>query len=313
MNLRHIFVQPSIMYYTWQVEALLINLMELGVNLNYIDVVCSVNENVDFWKQMASHYNSVRFFFYDDTRETKKYISSIRPHILEKHFRNHPELKNEAIFYHDCDILFTGRIDFSKFTQDDNTWYLSDTTSYIGYNYIISKGQNVFDKMVEIVGIDPQLVIKNQENSGGAQYILKGIDADFWADVYRDSENLFYEITQLNNEIKRDNPEYHELQIWCADMWALLWQGWKRGFNTKIDPELSFSWGTSPISEWDKHKIYHNAGVTSGDNGQFYKYLYRNQLPYYEKLDLKNEQCNYNYYKFLEKVGKLSVLKFFTK
>jgi hypothetical protein len=75
MNIRHVVVQPSIKYYTWQVEVLLINLMQLGINPNNIDVVCSVNEHIDIWKNMASHYNAVRFSFYDDTRETKKYIS----------------------------------------------------------------------------------------------------------------------------------------------------------------------------------------------------------------------------------------------
>jgi len=312
MTVRHVVVQPSIKYYTWQVEVLLINLMQLGINPNHIDIVCSVNEHIDIWKNMASHYNAVRFSFYDDTRESKKYISSIRPHILEKHFRQFPELSQEVIFYHDCDILFTDKIDYSKYVNDDNTWYLSDTVSYIGYDYIISKGQEIFDKMVEIVGIDPQLVIDNQNNSGGAQYILKNIDADFWADVYRDSENLFHEITEINNQIKRENPGYHEIQIWCADMWAVLWNGWKRGIKTVVDKELDFSWGTSPINQWSQYKIYHNAGVTDSEGGtRFYKYEYRDILPYYTNLPLKNDLCSFNYYQYIRYCGRLSVLKWF--
>ena len=38
--MRHIIVQPSIDYYTWQIEVLINNLIEIGVNPNYIDVVC---------------------------------------------------------------------------------------------------------------------------------------------------------------------------------------------------------------------------------------------------------------------------------
>lgn len=305
---RHIVVQPSIFYYAWQVEVLIHNLIEIGTNPNNIDIVCSKNENLDLWQKMATHYNTVRFFFYDDTRDNPKYISSIRPHLLQKHFTNRPELKDEVIFYHDCDIIFTKPIDYSKWLEDKTTWYLSDTVSYIGYNYIISKGQEVFDKMVQIVDIDPKLVIDNQKNSGGAQYIMKNVDADFWADVYKDSENLFYQITQLNNQIKATNPKYHEIQIWCADMWAVLWNAWKRGYETPIDKNMSFSWGTSPISEWDKHNIYHNAGVTT-NKGQFYKYDYRSKLPYYTELEVGSNLCNYNYYQYVKKVGKKSIIK----
>jgi hypothetical protein len=305
---RHIVVQPSIFYYAWQVEVLIFNLIENGTNPNNIDIVCSKNENLDMWQKMATHYNTVRFFFYDDTRENPKYISSIRPHLLEKHFTNRPELKDEVIFYHDCDIIFTKPIDHSKWLEDNKTWWVSDTISYIGYNYIISKGQEVFDKMTQIVDIDPQLVIDNQPNSGGAQYIMKNVDANFWADVYKDSENLFFEVTKLNNEIKSKNPKYHEIQIWCADMWAVLWNAWKRGFITKVDQDMSFSWGTSPMKEWEKHNIYHNAGVTT-NNGQFYKYDYRAKLPYYTDLEVSDSLCNYNYYQYVKKVGKKSILK----
>jgi len=305
---RHIVVQPSIFYYSWQVEVLIHNLIEMGTNPNNIDIVCSKNEDINLWEKMATHYNIVRFFFYDDTRENPKYISSIRPHLLQKHFTNRPELKDEVIFYHDCDIIFTKPLDYSKWLEDKNTWFLSDTISYIGYNYIISKGQEVFNKMAEIVDIDPQLIIDNQLNSGGAQYIMKNIDADFWADVYKDSENLFFEITKLNNQIKQNNPKYHEIQIWCADMWAVLWNAWKRGYETPIDNDLSFSWGTSPISEWNKHNIYHNAGVTS-NKGQFYKYDYRSRLPYYVDLEVGSNLCNYNYYQYVKKVGKKSIIK----
>ena len=243
-NLRYICVQPRLLYYAWQVEVLINNFIKHGINPNNIDILVawnpddlttSVQENVDAWNKLASHYNSVRFFFYQDTREQPiHYISSVRPNILKQHFKAHPELESEAIFYHDCDIVFTKTPNWNQFLND-TVWYLSNTNSYINYDYIKSKEHNIYEKMCEIIGINPIIPKLMNSNSGGAQYLIKNINADYWEKVEKDCEQLFYQITQLNNQIKSNNPEYHELQIWCADMWAVLWNGWLLGHETKVE------------------------------------------------------------------------------
>lgn len=306
--MRHIIVQPSIDYYTWQIEVLINNLIEIGVNPNYIDVVCDNQKKNGNWDTLANHYNYVRFFFYDDTREKPKYISSIRPHLLAKHFKAHQYLEKEVIFYHDCDILFTKPYDASIFEGDD-TWYVSDTVSYIGYNYIKSKGDDILKKMCEVVGIDEQVLIDNELNSGGAQYIMKNIDYKYWEEVYRDSENLFIKISAMNVIKKKNDPKYHEIQIWCADMWAVLWNGWKRGNNIRVHKSLDFSWSTSDIKDWDSKGIYHNAGVTEESKNMFFKGNYINSLPYKTDLVLDGKVCSTKYYEYIQKISKITVLK----
>lgn len=303
--IRHIIVQPSIDYYTWQVEVLINNLIEIGVNPNYIDIVCDSYKTAN-WIKLANHYNYVRFFFYDDTRKNSKYISSIRPHLMAKHFNAHPYLENETIFYHDCDIYFTKPYN-SELLESTNNWYLSDTRSYIGYEYIKSKGEDIFDSMCDITNINKQVVIDNEKNSGGAQYVMKNLNSKYWEDVYNDSENLFINISKLNIEKKRQNQEYHELQIWCADMWAVLWNAWKRGINTEIIKELDFSWATSGINEWNSKNIYHNAGVIKAGD-MFYKGDYINSLPYNTDLSLNNNLCSSAYYNEVKRIGKKSVI-----
>jgi hypothetical protein len=293
------------------------NFIEQGINPNNIDILVAWNpndktsdpENKEPWDKLASHYNNVRFFFYQDTREQPiHYISSIRPNVLKQHFKAYPELFNEVIFYHDCDILFTKKPDFNAFLND-KIWYLSNTNSYINYEYIRSKGQDVYNKMCEIVNIDPLIPQLMNSNSGGAQYILKNIDEAFWEKVEKDSEQLFHQITQLNNEKKIADPTHHELQIWCADMWAVLWGGWLRGSETKVIPELDFSWGTDPIERWDKTAIYHNAGITCACGRQFYKGSYMEKLPYdIEEGAFKTTTCGFNYVKEIIKTGKKSCL-----
>jgi hypothetical protein len=144
-------------------------------------------------------------------------------------------------------------------------------------------------------------------NSGGAQYILKYIDAEYWEKVEKDSEQLYYQITQLNNQKKVDDSTYHELQIWCADMWAVLWNGWLRGNETKVVPEMDFSWATDPIKRWEETTIFHNAGVT--DIGRyFYKGIYQNQLPYNIEDTFDEQFCSKLYFNEIKETAQKSCL-----
>ncbi len=176
-------------------------------------------------------------------------------------------------------------------------------------HYIKSKGDDVLELMCNIVDITPEVIKENQLNSGGAQYIMKNVDAQYWNEVYMDCENLYGEITKLNDAKKIENPSYHELQIWCADMWAVLWNAWKRNYTTKCDPLLNFNWTTTPIDQWNTNCIYHNAGVTNSSDGMFFKNAYTMQLPYNIALDSpKNGVCVFNYFNYVQEVGSRSFL-----
>lgn len=316
-NLRYICVQPRILYYAWQVEVMLNNFIEQGINPNNIDILVAWNpddktsdpHNVEAWDKLRTHYNTVRFFYYQDTRRQPiHYISSIRPNILKQHFAAYPELENEAIFYHDCDVLFTKPPDFNRFLNDE-VWYLSNTNSYINYDYIVSKGSDVYEKMCEIVGMNPIIPKLMNSHSGGAQYLMKNVNQYYWQKVETDCELLHRDITKLNIEKKAADPSHHELQIWCSDMWAVLWNGWLRGNETKIVPEMDFCWATDNIEYWDKRTIYHNAGVTCSCGRQFYKGSYIDKLPYdIQQEHFKDSVCGYNYVKEIIKTAQKSCL-----
>lgn len=299
---RLICSQPASTYYAWQVEVMLQNFIETGINLNHVDIVCSINpkSNPEVWTKLAKHY-AARFFFYrDDRPEPVSYISANRPWVLAKHFMSHKYLEDEAIFYHDCDMVFTKPFDFEKFEHDEIN-YGSDTRFYISHDYIIGKGEDVLHKMCEIVDVNPQLVKDNELNCIGAQYLLKSIDSDFWVNVYNDSERLFKELTPIGKQKKKENPNYHELQIWCADMWALLWNLWKRGSVTKVDPDFTFSWATSTEADWNKHYIFHNAGVTGPDKGLFYKGSFMEKAPFDSELIINPGSASKKYYELIKR------------
>jgi hypothetical protein len=310
-TLRFVSAQPAIPYYTWQVEVMINNFMEMGVNPNLVDIVCSIENGVipEAWLKLAQGYPA-RFFFYNDTRTTKHYTSSIRPNILKQHWLARPEIHCDTIFYHDCDITFTKPVKewITDEMINDEKWYGSDTRWYIGYDYIKGKGDDVLNKMCEIVGIDKKLVEANELNSIGAQYIMKDVNFYFWERVERECENLFKDITALNKEKKKLDPSHHELQIWCSDMWAVLWGAWKMGKETVCHPNMDFSWATESEETYFSRNIFHNAGITDSHKDLFQKFKFMDRLPYNTDLTIKEKMGSWHYYQLIQRIGQNSKL-----
>lgn len=310
--------QPATDYYAWQVEVYLDNFLSLGYNGNNIEVLGAFKEYVpDSWLKLQQKYPYVRFFFYKDEMGNCNYPPAIQAHILKKHFEVYPELSNEAIFFHDCDFVFTKYFDFSKFQHDDK-WYFSNTISYVGANYIESKGYhkterrgdgsapNILDGMAKVVGLCACTVRSRQDRSGGAQKLMKNLTKEYWQEVEEDSVNLYNWLLQ-----EKDNygdSEINDIQIWTASMWSELWNAWKYGNEVVVPKEFDFAWATCPIEKWDLVSFYHNAGVTSDNNGLFFKARYINEFPYGKDLNISNNRCSYKYYDMIKKTGETSVL-----
>jgi hypothetical protein len=311
-QLRFVCAQPASDYYSWQVEVMLHNFIEQGINLNYVDLICKVQNNQvpPHWDRLRRNY-AARFFFYNDTRITRHYISSVRPNILKQHWQANPHLVNEAIFYHDCDIIFTKPIKqwITNAMLSDQRWYGSDCRWYIAHSYILGKGQDVIDKMCEIMNMPESMIKDNELNAIGAQYLMKNVDADYWAQVERDCEELFYHVTALNQRKKAADPSHHELQIWCADMWAVLWGAWRKGYETECHPNFNFSWGTGSAQDFHNNNIFHNAGVVNNQQQRFYKADYMTRLPYDDELEIIQDSASWHYWQLIKRVGRSSVLK----
>jgi len=170
--------------------------------------------------------------------------------------------------------------------------------------------------MCEIVDVDKQLIIDNQDNSGGAQKLIKNVDASYWESVYEKSLRLFQEMTPIVNETFNRRKEMgindvHPLQIWTSSMWTELWEGLKRGYQVRVANDMNFMFYTNGIKDWDREDMmfYHNAGVANENEGMFFKGKWTNELPYDSVLENPNENlAGYKYYQFLKKVGENSCL-----
>lgn len=307
-QLQYVCVQPYTIYYSWQVDVMLNNFIQNGINESDIHILLSYDSEVDtktyyVWNKIIEKYKNVNFYFYPDTRVDKSYIPSIYFNALKQHIKEYSEFQKIPLYLFDCDSIFTKPVDFNHLLEDD-IWYLSDTIQYIGYNYVISKGEEQYKKMCEIVGINPMIPMEYNADSGGAQHIVKNSTYEYWDKVESDSIKLY---NFLSKEEKKWTKDEYPIQKWTSGMWSLLWNAWLFGHKTKVVKELDFCWATDGIYNWEKTNIYHNAGVTSDRKEMFNKIDYQNKLPY--NLDLAKIDKYYCNYKYVEEILKTKEVK----
>lgn len=305
--MKFICAQPAIDYYIWQVEVMINNFVKNGVDPKDIQILCAYFKDVPYsWKKLQAAYSNVSFFFYKDTRSDQFYIPSIYFNMMKQHLQANPSLEKEVLFLHDCDIIFTRPIDFKDMEQGD-IWYLSDTVGYIGTQYILTKGEDVYLDMCRVMDIDPSIPKERNADSGGAQHIVKNTTYEYWDAVEKDSIKLYKHFCEQEPNYK---GEGYPIQKWTAGMWSLLWNAWKFGHITKVDKRLDFCWATDPIFRWGQCPIFHNAGVTDDRKELFYKAAYIDKLPYNDvKLEnVDNKFCSYKYTEQLLETAKISCL-----
>lgn len=304
--------QPSEFYFVWQIEVQINNFAFFGIKKSSIHILIGYEANVgisaDFLDLASRYKNHAFFFFYPDKRVNRNYIPSLRPNIIKQHFAKNRYLEEEIIFFHDCDIVFTHSLPNFSALVDDHCFYFSDARAYIDSHYIRRASDQVFEDMCRIIQIDPQLVRKNDPNAGGAQYLLKNINLDFWAKVESDCEKLYVHLVENDTKYRRiqatEGKDYMPINSWCSDMWALLWNSFKIA-EVRISEELNFCWPHQQISMW-KNKIYHNAGVEKDQSQKlFYKQAFKFLTPF--ECDLNHlipSVCSYNYAKAIMQLDK---------
>ncbi|WP_160069134.1 hypothetical protein [Sphingobacterium bovisgrunnientis] len=302
----YISAQPDDFYFTWQLEIQIRNLRNLKIPRECIHVIVGYNPLLGlkplFQDLITRNSELAQFYIYPDSRQSKEYISSIRPNILKQHFSFYPELENEVIFYHDSDVLFS-RIPVLDVSCNTKC-YVSDTRSYLDSKYIINNSSyDVFKSMSEIVGISTKMISDQDMHAGGAQYILKGINSSFWDKVERDSQMIYDLLQNYNRSLWMQNfvakgssrSNTAGIQAWCADMWAVLWNLWYFNKQVEIHPEMDFSWPDSPIENWKKNSILHYSGGQEGVNLSFKKTKYIHFPPWYDEilLNIPDTTCSY--------------------
>lgn len=260
--MKFIFAQPAKKRFAWELKTAIKSLTDLGVKKSDIVLL--------FSKEDDSVYET--FFecdthVYVDERFDKTYIPSIKPYLFWKFLEEDNRRENETYVYLDSDTVV---LDLSVFKVQvtKSRWYCSDTTGYIGYNYIqsVSKPTETFEAMIDAIKVPIDWIKSIQKDSGGAQWVIKSPKAGYWHDVYINSIVLYQAISPLDTS----------LQKWTAEMWAQLWTMYHYGITPKVSKKLDFAWSTD--DELGNKKIIHNAGVTE-DMDLFFKGIYLDTPP----------------------------------
>ncbi|MDR2274033.1 MAG: hypothetical protein LBF27_24215 [Sphingobacterium sp.] len=310
----YLSAQPDTTYFTWQLALQLRNFHSMGILKENIQVLVAYNRelglNPAFQIFIEENKHLASFYIYGDKRIKPKYTSSIRPNILKQHFDLFPGLVNETIMYHDSDILFS-RIPEIVDVEKNDVCYVSDTRHYLDVNCIrYSASENLLNDMLNVVGLSKEKLMQEDNQTGGAQYILKKITSAFWEKVERDSEDLYTVMIDFNLKLwQKDYPSTKEfrskkrgIQAWCADMWAVLWNLWLMDKNVEIHPEMEFSWPYNPIEDWNRLAIQHYSGIIEDKTKYFRKGEYINYMPWYDDaLDIiPNSSCSYEIVKMIK-------------
>ena len=299
----YVCIQPDISYFHWQIEVMLSSFQQVGVDLQKCHIVLLYEDKQSDWSyKIKEKYSQINIWCYKDERDKKHYPPSIKPYGMSIFLKHNKEFENENIFYHDSDIILIEKVN-EKLFEDKSCWYLSDTISYIGFNYIESKGEKQAEEIFDFFGISKQVVRKNQENSGGAQYVINNTNHFFWEKVYKDSNDLY----DFLNEKEKGFVGRYPIQKWCAEMWSTLWNAWLCNIETRIVKELDFCFATDKISDLKDKKIVHNAGVVCEDKEKMffkgdYISIFPNQINIPKNID--QSYCSFLYLKQLKKVIK---------
>ena len=291
--------QPDVPYFHWQIMVYIHNFIEHGVPPNQIHVLLGIisEDGKPTEESLKLKDSGVNVHHYIDDRPQKHYIPTVKPFLISKWLKDFPEY-GKCFFLHDSDVIFRKLPNFDSLINDDIT-YLSDTIGYIGYNYIMDccnryenahptsgKGQ-LLNEMADVIGVSVECIECNQENSGGGQYLIKNTDWLLWEKIYADCVPLY---DQMLDYQKRFPISPGEIQFWTAEMWSLLWNLWLHGIETRITPELDFSWATDSIKIYEDKPILHMAGVTDNQKkDKFYKGDFINSNP----LDKLKENINF--------------------
>lgn len=287
--MKYICAQPENLYYRWQIDVMIDSFLENGVQESDIIILSSTETNE--FDILRDKYPNVNFHRYYSPLH--KYLPAIKPYLMYLYFKDHPE--EEQYFYHDADVILT-----KPLPQFENGIFMSDTISYIGHGYIKSKGQEVVDLVCDTIGLEERILIEQQDNSGGCQFVFNTMPADVWRRAFRYSYHLYENLTKYNTANADKYKDTYPIQAWTAEMWGTLYAMWYFGYYGKVDDRLDFAWSTDPIERIDDNCILHNAGVSDQPN-LFKKSNYISELPPCN-LEIDQTKCSAYYYEKVKEV-----------
>lgn len=289
--MKYILCQPATNRFKWELDVCLTNLKSHGIK-NIVLLFQKWDDDIPVY--FENKYG-VETHVYEDLRNDKSYIPSIKPYLWWQYLTGDPSREKGKYFYMDSDVIFREKLDFRKLPVKDDVWYCSDCNGYLNVDYIrnCTNGEQVLNDMASIVGVTVESLETINSNSGGAQWLIKNPTAEYWKKVYEDSNKIYNYFKNLDSNIQK----------WTAEMWAQLWNMMYFNIGPKVVDEMEFCWATDPLHRWHETKIMHNAGVTDDDKDLFFKGKYVDISPFEDDLSfVSKDKVSSKYVEAIEKV-----------
>ena len=291
--MKYITSQHATTKFKWQLSVYICSLLSLGVSPKDVVVLFS-NSNTAVPKYIKEHYG-VDVHVYDDRREEKSYIPSIKPYLVYRYLDENVDARHEDYVYTDSDIIIREPLDFKKVPANSNNWYGSDCGGYLNLGYLnyVNNSTKVINTMKSVIGVSDDDIKGINSNCIGAQYVISNPSPEYFKKVYQDSSKLYKETTKIDTNF----------QHWVAEMYATLWNLPVFGITPHVSDELSFTWGTGTAEEFNTNKIYHDAGVVDGSKGLFYKGDYNDREPFKDDFSsIDKDTASYWYTQYIKRV-----------
>lgn len=292
--------QPDSDYYIWQIQVQLNNFKKFGSEDKFIVIFGynpTIGVNPKVYALEKNTHATIRY--YPDNRDlsSRLYSPSIRPHLLKQFYdQDYNLIENRNYLYLDCDTIFTQYPNFSEL-NDEKCVHVSNTNAHLSFDKLKKRNPLLFEEMCRSVGITSYVVNKNKHTAGGVVFLFKKynyFDYEFWNKVETDSNKL-YKLMLVSSD------KYTNFEMITANKWALLWNLWLIGYDTKVTEELSVSLATNPIEDWSKNNLYNNAGVTDDKREILFKKSdFIHKTPFFE--DLSYVSPEYASYKYVQEI-----------
>jgi len=309
--------QPSTLYSSWQLEVILTNMRDLKLDLTKV-ILLFDDTNKVIVDNLREKYGVLAFVYSRDNmpQDAKSYLPSIRPFLWAKFLKDHEEFTKEQFIYQDSDIIYLEPLDESKFSNLSPTnWYACDVESYVGPDYLNSKGTDILERMsnfLELASVDDMWSFKTR--AVGAHWVIDSPSAEYWQEVYDKSYKMYKWLHEIEHEYDyalEDNGGTQEsfVQIWCSEMYSELYLCKKYGITTEPSEELGFRWVTDYFKNHEDYtdKIVHNSGVTKEikkDRHIFRKQDFLGSNPLNEDLSKYRDESAF-IYKYIEAMEKV--------
>ena len=298
--MNYLIVSQTSQRYIWELETLCYNLI-VSRGIAPERIVLLAYGEVSYFDQLVKTFK-IQGYFYEDTRPSKWYASSIRPWLIAQYIQQ--ECQGTTSFvYLDSDVIQLKEMDFSVYESNEKVAYAS-LTPYVSDDFLLSKRNgDVFlaalNELVPLTIEERQLV--NTE-LGGAQWILNQVTSELFNEIYAVCETLYKKwFTLLYGQTWEGDNLIAEPDIWCTDMFVLQRLLVKSGYRIQVLPEMSFVLPEQLIQEEDDYLFLHNAGIEPMKK-PYHKYLFWKSAPSWRKMNPYDTDLSYvldNRYSFI--------------